>query len=146
MLFCFYPNHALLNVYVFFSCRRRHTRWPRDWSSDVCSSDLKKVYVTYRKDALTGHEAQVTQLTNSSVTCYFNTSITNLIACVNQEVIEHVQLTNHTTGEVTSLPVDEVIINHGYEQDTALLENSDLNIATTEKYFVAGNANKIGRS
>src|SRR5690625_6343564 len=24
----------------FFSRRRRHTRWPRDWSSDVCSSDL----------------------------------------------------------------------------------------------------------
>src|SRR5207253_5609114 len=22
------------------SSRRRHTRWPRDWSSDVCSSDL----------------------------------------------------------------------------------------------------------
>src|SRR5207253_1114123 len=21
--------------------RRRHTRWPRDWSSDVCSSDLE---------------------------------------------------------------------------------------------------------
>src|SRR5690625_7210608 len=26
---------------LFFSSRRRHTRWPRDWSSDVCSSDLK---------------------------------------------------------------------------------------------------------
>src|SRR5690625_7028384 len=26
----------------FFSSRRRHTRWPRDWSSDVCSSDLKE--------------------------------------------------------------------------------------------------------
>src|SRR5690625_6753854 len=25
---------------IFFSSRRRHTRWPRDWSSDVCSSDL----------------------------------------------------------------------------------------------------------
>src|SRR6266508_5520130 len=24
-----------------FSSRRRHTRWPRDWSSDVCSSDLE---------------------------------------------------------------------------------------------------------
>src|SRR5690625_6341907 len=24
----------------FFSSRRRHTRCPRDWSSDVCSSDL----------------------------------------------------------------------------------------------------------
>src|SRR5579884_3049033 len=26
--------------HFFFSSRRRHTRWPRDWSSDVCSSDL----------------------------------------------------------------------------------------------------------
>src|SRR6266508_3917114 len=25
----------------FVSSRRRHTRWPRDWSSDVCSSDLR---------------------------------------------------------------------------------------------------------
>src|SRR5207253_5935293 len=27
-------------IVFFFSGRRRHTRWPRDWSSDVCSSDL----------------------------------------------------------------------------------------------------------
>src|SRR5699024_11570946 len=26
----------------FFSSRRRHTRSKRDWSSDVCSSDLKQ--------------------------------------------------------------------------------------------------------
>src|SRR3712207_7505081 len=31
----------LLNyVFFFFSSRRRHTRYWRDWSSDVCSSDL----------------------------------------------------------------------------------------------------------
>src|SRR5207249_11379622 len=28
-------------MYFFFSSRRRHTRSKRDWSSDVCSSDLK---------------------------------------------------------------------------------------------------------
>src|SRR5690606_40217133 len=27
----------------FFSSRRRHTRFSRDWSSDVCSSDLARV-------------------------------------------------------------------------------------------------------
>src|SRR3712207_4981220 len=27
-------------VYCFFSSRRRHTRYWRDWNSDVCSSDL----------------------------------------------------------------------------------------------------------
>src|SRR5207253_8610756 len=30
----------LYYFFFFFSSRRRHTRWPRDWSSDVCSSDL----------------------------------------------------------------------------------------------------------
>src|SRR5439155_8125353 len=30
----------------FFSSRRRHTRWPRDWSSDVCSSDLSRLHAT----------------------------------------------------------------------------------------------------
>src|SRR3712207_7833644 len=27
-------------LFFFFSSRRRHTRYWRDWSSDVCSSDL----------------------------------------------------------------------------------------------------------
>src|SRR3712207_7613369 len=30
-------------IFLFFSSRRRHTRYWRDWSSDVCSSDLKVV-------------------------------------------------------------------------------------------------------
>src|SRR5690606_40347461 len=29
------------SVPFFFSSRRRHTRFSRDWSSDVCSSDLR---------------------------------------------------------------------------------------------------------
>src|SRR5258707_10752010 len=29
--------------FFFFSSRRRHTRYWRDWSSDVCSSDLRTV-------------------------------------------------------------------------------------------------------
>src|SRR6266511_4546516 len=29
-----------LGLFFFFSSRRRHTRFSRDWSSDVCSSDL----------------------------------------------------------------------------------------------------------
>src|SRR6266403_3696439 len=31
-----------LTVFFFFSSRRRHTRSLRDWSSDVCSSDLTR--------------------------------------------------------------------------------------------------------
>src|SRR5690606_41202677 len=31
---------VLSSLLFFFSSRRRHTRFSRDWSSDVCSSDL----------------------------------------------------------------------------------------------------------
>src|SRR5207253_3299463 len=36
--------------YFFFSSRRRHTRWPRDWSSDVCSSDLFSWQLPHRQE------------------------------------------------------------------------------------------------
>src|SRR5699024_12150261 len=38
----------------FFSSRRRHTRSKRDWSSDVCSSDLNP-----REKVINGHEIVV---------------------------------------------------------------------------------------
>src|SRR3712207_9228914 len=52
----------------FFSSRRRHTRYWRDWSSDVCSSDLDtvrqlerplrigRIALRLRDDRLFGHE------------------------------------------------------------------------------------------
>src|SRR5690554_2566550 len=36
------PRNPGLRIF-FFSSRRRHTRCGRDWSSDVCSSDLVEV-------------------------------------------------------------------------------------------------------
>src|SRR6266513_3903273 len=44
----------LLSVLFFFSSRRRHTRSKRDWSSDVCSSDL-----ALRQRAPRLHEARL---------------------------------------------------------------------------------------
>src|SRR5699024_11680444 len=32
-----------ISLLFFFSSRRRHTRSKRDWSSDVCSSDLPRL-------------------------------------------------------------------------------------------------------
>src|SRR5438067_12235942 len=39
--------HAVVGFF-FFSSRRRHTRSKRDWSSDVCSSDLKDLLLAKR--------------------------------------------------------------------------------------------------
>src|SRR2546421_6903565 len=39
----------LVHYFFFFSSRRRHTRSDRDWSSDVCSSDLGPNFRLTRK-------------------------------------------------------------------------------------------------
>src|SRR3989449_7928502 len=43
--------------FFFFSSRRRHTRCSRDWSSDVCSSDLETITLA-EKDIETFPEVQ----------------------------------------------------------------------------------------
>ncbi|MFJ7825645.1 NAD(P)/FAD-dependent oxidoreductase [Psychrobacillus sp. NPDC096623] len=108
-----------------------------DWANEL-ESIAKRVYLTYRKDALNGHEAQVTQLLESSVTCFFNTKITKLIASENHEMIERVAVLNDETGEVTNIEVDEVIINHGYDQDAELLKNSKISIDIADDFYVKG--------
>ncbi|MFB5265758.1 NAD(P)/FAD-dependent oxidoreductase [Paenibacillus enshidis] len=111
-----------------------------DWANEL-EPVAKKVYLAYRKEALSGHEAQVEQLLNSSATCFFHTQITKLMACDNHEMIESVELTNNETGEVQTLSVDEIIINHGYERDISLLENSPLDINLVDNYYIEGTAN-----
>src|SRR5699024_11367015 len=41
LLLCHRMESSLLFFFFFLSSRRRHTRSKRDWSSDVCSSDLQ---------------------------------------------------------------------------------------------------------
>src|SRR5204863_1452559 len=52
----YYPHMYFLQaIYFFFSSRRRHTRSLRDWSSDVCSSDLtlRRLLAVQRRVRLT---------------------------------------------------------------------------------------------
>src|SRR5207249_9555208 len=56
---CFiYSCDFIFFFFFFFSSRRRHTRLKRDWSSDVCSSDLlaiSKLSPTRRGDDSSGN-------------------------------------------------------------------------------------------
>src|SRR5947209_10589647 len=57
-----------MTFFFFFSSRRRHTRYWRDWSSDVCSSDLTEImglnnWIAAYKGQIEGlkHELAVTK-------------------------------------------------------------------------------------
>src|SRR6266496_5941920 len=49
---CLSSRKDLRPLFFFFSSRRRHTRSLRDWSSDVCSSDLEGLPPEHREGAI----------------------------------------------------------------------------------------------
>lgn len=108
-----------------------------DWANEL-EPIAEKVYLTYRKDSLKGHEAEVTKLLGGSVECLLNTEIDRLIADPNASAIERVVLRNKDDGATAELAVDEVIVCHGYDNDKGLLESSELQIDMRNEYSVAG--------
>src|SRR3989304_8300366 len=62
-------------MFFFFSSRRRHTRCSRDWSSDVCSSDLSTFHPQKRAPVLP----------------------VPLLVCVAQDFVGHLAV-DHETG------------------------------------------------
>ncbi|WP_066190188.1 MULTISPECIES: NAD(P)/FAD-dependent oxidoreductase [Gracilibacillus] len=107
-----------------------------DWANEL-EPIARKVYLVYRKDALNAHEAQVTQLMNSSVECHFDTDIKRLIANDSGEYIEQVELSHCQTNQKSHIMIDELVVNHGFVREKKLLEESDLPIEMANEYFIA---------
>ena len=108
-----------------------------DWASEL-SDVAKKVYITYRKDSLKGHEATITKVQNNGVVCLLNTEIERLIASDDHSAIERVVLRHHENNDVTELEVDEVIVCHGYESEKELIHNSKVRIRMKDEYCIDG--------
>ncbi|WMT43106.1 NAD(P)/FAD-dependent oxidoreductase [Paenibacillus sp. D2_2] len=108
-----------------------------DWANEL-EPISKQVYLTYRKETLKGHEAEISRLERSSVDCLLNTSIEKLIASEDHQRIETVAMRSNETGGTFELEIDEMIINHGYERDKELLANSEVQIELKD-YWIAGN-------
>src|SRR2546430_12714860 len=70
-------------VLFFFSSRRRHTRFDCDWSSDVCSSDLRQISCSLDLPLLTTSTSNdsVASLHCGVIISKLDTSTPHRIAC-----------------------------------------------------------------
>src|SRR5690554_5583083 len=73
----------------FFSSRRRHTRCGRDWSSDVCSSDLPLVYDVVDPGADVERNLHTGVLTLTVVKLTFNQVLKSMIGGNNVYLVLH---------------------------------------------------------
>src|SRR2546422_3006524 len=80
------------SFFFFFSSRRRHTRCSRDWSSDVCSSDLAIVRLSDGEVAV-GDEL------------HFHGHTSDFTEKVASMEVDHVKVQRATVGQEVAIQV-----------------------------------------
>src|SRR5690606_40849083 len=78
----------------FFSSRRRHTRFSRDWSSDVCSSDLNIMPILEKQ-----YEVKTLGLEGDDIVANIATNI--------PEISEEFDIVLHAAGKAHAIPKTE---------------------------------------
>src|SRR5256886_13500318 len=106
-------------MYFFFSSRRRHTRFDCDWSSDVCSSDLR-ISATVPSDVIEVERDELLKLIQT------DTELSDIF--LRAFILRRLQLIDRGYGEVVVL---------GSEHCTGTLHIRE---------FLTRNGHQIGRA
>ncbi len=104
-----------------------------DWAKDLIGV-AKNIIVIYRGDKLSAHEAQISYLQENGVPIIMNTQIQSLIANEEKTKIKEVILKNIETNKLTSIVVDDVLVNHGYDRDRSFTFETDITPEQDEQY------------
>lgn len=105
-----------------------------DWANEI-EPYAEKVYIACRKKELTAHEADIAKLATNKVECLYNTTVDSFISDQSNSRICGVSLKTADGEQI--IDVDEVIVNHGYEIDNALIEQAKVKM--NEDQLIEGN-------
>src|SRR3712207_8320452 len=106
-------------LFFFFSSRRRHTRYWRDWSSDVCSSDLTSF--TFEK-WYGSHKSTITINSPSSRTISSNLEKTGNSLLSSFKSYKYKAITSFDASIADSI-VSPYVILHRSEEHTSELQS-----------------------
>src|SRR5690606_23584464 len=118
----------------FFSSRRRHTRFSRDWSSDVCSSDLP----TLKLNAYLGEQFYSNEFRLDRGSDWFGNSFVNLALRIPLSTYFTLQPSlkkNNLQLQLTSLQLEEEQLNDRIQsqQNTVKLQAAEKKLAAYQR-------------
>src|SRR3712207_4388336 len=133
-------------MFFFFSSRRRHTRYWRDWSSDVCSSDLDDIFANLFGEAFrTAERGARTRAAPRSRGEDVEATLTVTLEDVAEEAKKRIQLPTGREVEVTipkGVTDGQVIRLRGLGRGGPMSDDGDvlltIRIAPHERFTVEG--------
>ena len=103
-----------------------------DWAVELLSV-TKDVIVIYRKEQLTAHEAQVEKLKAHGVQIMLHAEIKSFLSN-DSDMIEQVIISQNE--DIYAIPVDEVLISHGYQREASLTFADDIQPLRKNDYYL----------
>lgn len=111
-----------------------------DWACDL-SEYAKSVTICYRKEEISGHEHMKNLLEKLDVIKKPSMVIKQLNSQPDKPVISEVVLEHVETKEQEVIPVEEVIISHGFDRESELLHNAQTKVNLVNDFFIEGLGN-----
>lgn len=111
-----------------------------DWAADL-APHAKSLTLCYRKDEISGHEHMKEELDQLGVIEKKRTQIKQLMSDDSGKLIKEVVLESTDDGSEEVIAVDEVIISHGFNRDSALLDNATTQLERHDDFFIQGQGN-----
>ena len=111
-----------------------------DWAATL-APHTKSLTLCYRKEEISGHEHMKEELASHGVIEKKLTAITQFIGHEDGKTIKEVILQHTEDGTEEVLAVDEVIISHGFNRDSALLDNASVRLARHDDFYIQGQGN-----
>jgi ferredoxin/flavodoxin---NADP+ reductase len=104
-----------------------------DWAVELLPV-AKEVTVIYRGEQLSAHESQVEKLKQHDVNIMLNAEIQSLLSNRNQTRIAQVVISQN--GNSLLLPVDDVLVCHGYQREMSLSFADEIKPNVKDDYYL----------
>src|SRR5690606_21194793 len=129
---------ATTQSYFFFSSRRRHTRFSRDWSSDVCSSDLRPLLIFSRDEILSyakQHHINWREDTSNASTKYLRNKLRHLVVPILKQ--QNTQFLKSFQNTLTHLHETQFLASQSLKnfEEKCVIKKDDHFIISLEKAY-----------
>lgn len=108
-----------------------------DWANELAPL-AKSLTLVCRSEHLKAQEAIVAKLNQENIRVLKHTEIVDVFG--EDDLIQNVVLKNNKNNLEETYAIDALLVNHGYERDCDLIENSPINIELNKHHYIMGNA------
>jgi thioredoxin reductase (NADPH) len=110
-----------------------------DWANTL-RAVAKEVHVIHRSDTFRAHEASLRQLEESNVSVHKQYSVKKLVCDGTGSRIHAINVIHQEQEVEKQIPIDELIVNIGFEMEKNFHQESELNLDLEEDYYIKGTA------